>query len=110
MSRTDHARPARRPEHADTAPKHQPRPSARRERARVASEVAAETAVCCDELRTCAPCGDDVCAEHSAEVASCVEVGIHHLTCVSACTDCSRTHAQDVADDLASGYTTERGR
>lgn len=65
---------------------------------------------CCDELRTCAPCGDDVCAEHSAEVASCVEVGIHHLTCVSACIDCSRAHAQDVADDLASGYSTERGR
>lgn len=65
---------------------------------------------CCDELRTCAPCGNDVCAEHSAEVASCVEVGIHHLTCVSACTDCSLAHAQDVADDLASGYTTERGR
>lgn len=67
-------------------------------------------ASCCDELRTCDPCGEPVCAEHSAETTSCVETGTHHLTCVSDCTDCRRAHDQDVADDLASGYANERGR
>lgn len=31
MSHTDHRRPAKRPEHSDTAPQHQPRPEPRRQ-------------------------------------------------------------------------------
>lgn len=66
--------------------------------------------ICCEDATLCNSCGDFVCAEHSAEVASCVEIGIHHLICVTDCSDCRRAHAQDVADDLASGYANERGR
>lgn len=41
MSRTDHQRPAKHPEHADSAPRHQPRPVARRERTRLQAVLAA---------------------------------------------------------------------
>lgn len=41
MSRTDHSRRAKRPEHGDTAPRHQPRPTQRRARTRLQAILAA---------------------------------------------------------------------
>jgi len=41
MSRTDHSRKAKRPEHADTAPRRQPRPNPRRSRTRLQALLAA---------------------------------------------------------------------
>lgn len=78
------------------------------------AETVTETAGCpdlnCDEITVCTACDRHVCAEHTHGVASCIEIGIHHLDCLDDCEYCTRQAAEDNAADLAIGYAQEGRR
>lgn len=56
-------------------------------------------AVCCEDQLTCEPCSRPVCEEHTLAIASCVDVGVHHLDCVDDCSACAAARARDVEQD-----------